>query len=242
MRTFQTLDEAFQEIERDVYKGIPTKSSRVQQRLEEHTTRERMGYEYTIMDGWPQTPCELVDWAIPRLPFWKAHHEEITRWIRAEMDIRLNASHFLPNTEQIPDRIHPALKSTFEGNWPSYTYAERLMGMEPALKAALIENKDTRRAFWPIFRPEDAIRSVDPTRVPCSLGYQFIVRNLRGSDRLLMFYLSRSVDFDTFWLSDIWLARQIQQKMAFELNLEPGYLSHFIISFHSFNVDGEEIY
>jgi thymidylate synthase len=114
--------------------------------------------------------------------------------------------------------------------------------MDAAVIAALRKNRDSRRVFWPIFRPEDAIRAGAPTRIPCSLGYQFVLRELAGDERLLLFYLSRSVDFDTFWLSDLWLAHKMQVHVAGELSTNVGYLSHFIISFHSFAVNDQEIY
>lgn len=242
MRTFQSLDEAFQEIQRDVYKGVPIKSSRVQQRLEGHMVRERMGYEYTIAEGgFPADVTELMKWAAPRLPFWEAHYNDILSWLVAEETARIYPDNRL-FMKDATEALHPALKSTFEGNWPAYTYHERLLGMEPSMLSALMKAPDTRRAFWPIYRPEDGVRSSSPTRIPCSLGYQFVIRNLGGVDRLLMFYLSRSVDFDTFWLSDLWLAHTLQERLAYQLDVEMGYLSHYIVSFHSFSVDSQEIY
>ena len=101
---------------------------------------------------------------------------------------------------------------------------------------ALKKNPDSRRVYWPIFRTKDSLRAGAPSRIPCSLGYQAMIRKVGGTDHLILTYLQRSADFDRFWLSDIWLARKFQLNLAEALQIQGGALIHFIISFHSFDV------
>lgn len=240
MRNYMTLEEAASEIGRDVYKGTPQVSSRVQQKLGEFRGRERLSYEYSIRGGWPGDAEELVALGVKlELPIFQQHPDAMRRWLNAELFSRVYPELALG---QQNDLDHPSLVSTIEGNWPSYIYAERLLGMMPTLLTALEENPDTRRAFWPIFRPEDAIRSMAPTRVPCSLGYQALLRRVGEQTHLIWVYLQRSADYDHFWLSDVWLARQLQVELAGRLKVVPGVFIHYVISFHSFLIEGQEVY
>lgn len=248
MRYFTSLEEAGEEIKRDVYKGTPVTSSRVQQfegiDLNGH---ERVAYEYGILKDFPIGETDLV--ALGQklgLPLYLEHPLDMETWLREERWNRLWRKewwYFPP-----PEKQHPALRNTLEGEYPAYTYGERLEGALEALVATLARNPDSRRAYWPVFRPEDAIRAMRPTRIPCTLGYQVMIRVVGDKMKLLMIYYQRSSDFDTFWLSDIWLARQFQEAICDRLNriapleeLTCGMLMHFIASFHSFN-NREEIY
>lgn len=241
MRVFETLADAADELRRDVYKGAPLTSTRVQQRTGiELPGRERLAYTYSILGGWPNGAADLVALGA-NLGFkpYVEHPAEMLQWLCAE---RTNRLYLFPPHDHKPELLHPALKTTLEGNWPSYTYPERLIGADETMIQALREQPDSRRAFWPIFRPEDAGRMGAPTRIPCSLGYQAMLRQVGGSTRLILFYLQRSADFDNFWLSDIWLARQFQEHLAHDLDVAPGQLVHMVISLHSFEVEGSEVY
>lgn len=239
MRVFETVADAISEIRRDVYKGTPLVSSRVQQRVGENLPgRERLGYSYSILGGWPDSPVHLVDVAVKQgLTFWGKHQDSIIDWLYAEESAREFSV-----LGEATEKKHPALQSTFEGNWPAYTYSERLLGAIVAMENALSQSPDSRRAGWPIFRTEDAIRAGAPTRIPCSLYYQSILRKVGNEEHLMMFYVSRSCDYDTFWLSDIYLAHRFQLALAERLGKVPGQLVHMIISFHSFQVENTEIY
>lgn len=240
MRVFETVSEAISEVRRDIYKGTPLMSSRVQQQTgKELPGRERLGYSYSIAGGWPETPQELVALAADSgMTFWQKGQSSLIAWLNLERENRLMNTVVLDPVE----RFHPALKSTFEGNWPSYLYSERLLGALDAMEGALSDSPDSRRAGWPIFRPEDAIRAGAPTRIPCSLYYQAVIRKVGAEEHLMLFYVSRSVDFDVFWISDIWLAHEFQKTLAKRLKRIPGQLVHMVISFHSFLIEGTEIY
>lgn len=245
MRLFQNLHEAESEIRRDLAKGTPVTSSRVQQRTGlELKGRERLGYEYAIESlSDVMTVKDLIEFGKERgFPLYLKDPEGMGQWVASEILARLDPNWYRDRFTEPTEKLNPALISTLEGNHPSYTYTERLTGAVNSLARDIKRSPDTRRAFWPIFRYEDAIRASEPTRIPCSLGYQTIVREGASQPELMLFYLERSCDFDNFWLSDVFLARAFQLAVAESTGYAPGQLVHFIISFHSFQVEDQEIY
>lgn len=243
MRVFDTLQQAALEIRRDLAKGTQMDFSRVQQHVGVSLPgRERTSYEYTVRgEGFPASQFDLVRLGAEMgfKPF-KEHPQEMGWWLDHELDQRIHPGSYLGC--QPSELSNPLLRSTVEGNFFSYTYRERLLGMKESLLAALMKSPDSRRAFWPIFRPEDAIRASEATRIPCSLGYEAMLRQVDGKTKLMFFYLQRSCDFDRFWLSDIWMAAQIGGYLARELGTELGAVHHYILSLHSFETDLQEIY
>jgi thymidylate synthase len=224
------------------------RSTRVQQNTGlELTARERLGYQYSILNM-TEDMDELMEIGKKYLPFYREYEKDIREWLSDEMHRRLTPAHYFnaSSNREDPDYseiLHPFLRKTLEGNAPSYTYQQRLQGAAVHHVRALKKNPDTRRAFWPIYRGLDGTRMSDPTRIPCSLGYQPIIRDLGdGTQKLNMFYLERSCDYDRFWLTDVFLASKYQSMIAQRLDVPKGSLIHYIISFHSFTVDNEEIY
>ena len=247
MRQFIDICEAESEIRRDVYKGTKVTSSRVQQSTNLNINgRERINYSYSILDTTRYgTISEIVDFGRQR-GFQIYQETTIRDWLEREITHRVNPDAF-KDPSIFTEKYHPALKQTFEGNSPSYTYTERLHGAVDFLAHELSSHPDSRRAYWPIFDQRDARRAYLPTRVPCSLGYQVMIRQVGSHPQLMLFYLQRSCDFDTFWLSDIWLAMRFQEAIYGKLlkhydDLLLGQFVHIILSLHSFKVENEEIY
>lgn len=240
MRLYLNLSEALSEIQRDLAKGPKVLSSRVQQRThEELPGRELLGYSYTIEKGGiPWLADEIVEVGkAMKFPLWLDNSRRMRDWMESEWTTRREGELAIAQ-----DYRHPALKTAYEGNWPSYTYGERLNGSINAMTTALMNTPDSRRAFWPIFEKHDALRSAAPTRVPCSLGYQAIIRNTQDGPQLVLIYMQRSADFDAFFLSDIWFANRFQHELADQLSVPAGQFIHFVSSLHSFTVEGTEIY
>lgn len=241
MRLYLTLAEAMSEIQRDIAKGPKLTSTRVQQRVhQELPGRELLGYSYSLeAAGIPDDAAEIIQLG-RQLGFKTFSHDEkqLAAWFDQEVYLRISGQ----LTSEANELDHPALASTLEGNWPAYTYQERLVGMLVMMTTTLSRNPDSRRAYWPIYRAEDAFRAMAPTRIPCSLGYQALIRQTINGPRLIFIYSQRSADFDTFLLSDIYLASQLQKYLAKTLRLEAGPLIHMIHSLHSFAVEGTEVY
>jgi hypothetical protein len=97
----------------------------------------------------------------------------------------------------------------------------------------LQESTYTRQAYLPVWFPEDT-GAVHGERVPCSLGYHFMVRNGRISCR----YFIRSCDFLRHFRDDVYLAARLTQWIGDRLEgIKPGNLTMVIGSLHVF--DGE---
>lgn len=95
----------------------------------------------------------------------------------------------------------------------------------------------TRQAFLPMFFPEDT-GAVHRGRAPCSLGWQFIVRD----DRLHCIYYLRSCDFINHWRNDLyfavrlmmWIHERLCEKSDDWQGVDLGTLTTHITSFHCF--------
>jgi len=102
----------------------------------------------------------------------------------------------------------------------------------------LIKDPYTRQAYLPIWFPEDT-GSVNNQRVPCTLGYHFIMRD----NKLHITYYIRSCDYLRHFRDDIYLAARLLQwvlemlkidNMKFWSHVSPGDLNMYIVSLHIF--------
>lgn len=128
---------------------------------------------------------------------------------------------------------------TYEGrdNWGiRYRYGDLL-----DVLALLDQDPYTRQAYLPIFFPEDT-GAVHGGRIPCSLGYHFMLR----AGKLHCWYDIRSCDYVRHFRDDIYLAARLQlwvleQMVELELrgdkpqvwvDVDPGNLYMSIHSLH----------
>lgn len=101
----------------------------------------------------------------------------------------------------------------------------------------LVREPDTRQAVLPMFFPEDT-GAVHGDRVPCSLFWQFIMRD----GELHMVYTLRSVDVWNHWRNDLYMAVRLLLWVLDECRVQsedwygitPGTLTTHITSFHLF--------
>lgn len=105
----------------------------------------------------------------------------------------------------------------------------------------LIREPDTRQAFLPVWFPEDT-GNITGVRVPCTIGYHFILRN----ERLHCVYYIRSCDALRHFRDDVYLAWKLSQWIITRLLLNDperymkyklGELNMHITSFHCFKGD-----
>ena len=95
----------------------------------------------------------------------------------------------------------------------------------------------TRQAYMPVFFPEDT-GGHHGGRMPCSLGYHFILRG----DRLHIVYYLRSCDFVRHFKDDIyltvrlqlWLLDQMRARSSDWRGVKPGTFTMHITSLHCF--------
>lgn len=102
----------------------------------------------------------------------------------------------------------------------------------------LLRKKGTRQAYLPLWFPEDT-GAIEDQRVPCTLGYQFIIRN----DELNIVYLMRSCDIYRHFTNDVYMAVRLAQHVLSYLprTISMGRLNMSITSLHGFYGDTEEI-
>lgn len=97
----------------------------------------------------------------------------------------------------------------------------------------LQKNPLTRQAYLPIWFPEDT-GAVDGQRVPCTLGYHFLIR--RG--KLDIVYNMRSCDLLRHFRDDVYMAGRLAQWVCSRLTgVQPGDLVMHISSLHFFRGD-----
>ena len=95
----------------------------------------------------------------------------------------------------------------------------------------------TRQAYLPIWFPEDT-GATQGQRVPCSLGYHFIVRE----GRLHLQYNLRSVEVYRHFHNDVYMAVRLAQWVAEQVGVEElGWLTMHMVSFHGFVGDSDRI-
>ena len=143
-----------------------------------------------------------------------------------------------------PERFWPKFAGT-----PNVRYANRGIryhyGDLLDVVNLLIKSPLTRQAFLPVWFPEDT-GSVLGQRVPCSLGYHFMIRN----GFLNCTYMLRSCDFIRHFRDDIYMAGRLMQWVCERFNargfneeellsshIEPGYLTTHIMNLHAFAGD-----
>jgi thymidylate synthase-like protein len=101
----------------------------------------------------------------------------------------------------------------------------------------LIQNPLTRQAYLPVFFPEDT-GAVHEERIPCTLGYHFIVRN----NKLNCIYYLRSCDFVRYFRDDVYMAGRLAQWVWSKIRtthptIDVGKLLVHITSLHVMNGD-----
>lgn len=107
----------------------------------------------------------------------------------------------------------------------------------------LATDQGTRQAYLPIWFPEDT-GSTEGQRVPCSLGYHFIIRD----GVLHCQYNLRSCEIYRHFTNDIYMAVRLAQWVVEQLHevhgmddLRVGQLTTHIVSLHGFTGDKSKI-
>lgn len=125
------------------------------------------------------------------------------------------------------DRINQVISNT-KGTW---SIIDRVI-------FELKRNPDTRQAIIPIFRAQDVAGIGGEFRIPCSMYYDFLIReNAKGEKQLNICYHQRSSDFVTHFGNDVYLAWKLMEYIAGILEIKPGYLFHTLDSIHSYKKD-----
>ena len=145
---------------------------------------------------------------------WRISAIEEVRWVL------LNCLPFLdlkkPTAEQALAMLQhsPTARKLPTASRFTHTYQERYWPAGRGIRydygdlddvvALLLRQPYTRQAWLPIFFPEDT-GAVHRGRIPCTLGYQFMLRD----DRLHMWYVIRSCDYVRHFRDDLYLSARL---------------------------------
>jgi hypothetical protein len=205
----------------------------------------------------PKTPQEAVDLVEPQMPWAEDHFGErvsgdplnpppsAERWLggaQADKHRTIDEGGERVYSHTYPERFWPR-KAGEVGRDPQFHGHMGIRFDYGDLRDVvnqLAREPLTRQAYLPVWFPEDT-GAVHKERVPCTLGYHFMIRQ----DRLNITYLIRSVDFIRHFRDDVYLAMRLAQWMVDQLrpaympDLEPtiGHLTMHIMSLHAFEGD-----
>ena len=121
----------------------------------------------------------------------------------------------------------------------SHTYMERYWGKvaQPDVIADYLKkNKGTRQAYFPVWwDEEDAQHRADGNRIPCTLGYLFMIRE----DIMHITYYIRSQDLLRHFRNDIHLTVRLAQWVRDKIgsHIRMGQLTMHVGSLHLFQTD-----
>ena len=251
-RIFRNCGEMIREMDRELStSGLTVRVKHYQnQRLEgdDQLTKELIGVNFIITH-----PLEGVRDMLEYMYF--AEFEKIEAYCAQEIRDRISPTRLNPgNSWEIRMDLWQKLLSRDQKGKFDYTYSERLHPLAPdyagegrasynqlenAIKA-LVEDEHSRRAMVMIFTPEDTLHSVGvATRIPCSVSYQFLIRN----GMLHCVYYIRSNDYFKHFAIDIALTAMMMDWMAYRLraeaypDLQLGHLHYFAGSLHAYHED-----
>lgn len=229
MRIYDNCYELASEIMRDVNEmGIVVHPLSMQNKDvsddENFKTKELINYSYCLKK-------------LEREDVFFIFDETSKKWLPLELAERLSSVYINPGNAY---KIRPHVWREFineEGEF-DYSYNERI---EPSRNLDLVlkelrRNPDSRQAIIAIWdRNIDVKYLGGKKRVPCSIYYQFLIRN----GKLHIIYSQRSADLVTHLFNDIWLAFRFKSEIAKFLGYEDGFLYHNIGSLHVYKKDWE---
>lgn len=138
-----------------------------------------------------------------------------------------------------PKGLNPGSPFCDSTQWHGYRFE---LGDLDDVVTQLASEPGTRQAYLPIWFPEDT-GATSGQRVPCSLGYHFIIRN----GILHCQYNLRSCEIYRHFTNDIYMAVRLAQwvgeqlAMTHNLDVTMGQLTTHIVSLHGFVGDTAKI-
>jgi thymidylate synthase len=222
MRIFQNCLEAQKEIERTLFEmGVEVQPYSMQDKVvihdEDYLTKELQGYSYSILkfDDMDNMKGLNLNWALA--DFEERIMNQIVNPGKA-WEIREEVwGEFLSEEE----RFH-------------YTYNERIRTqLDPVIDELRI-HPTTRQAIIEIHNNIFDLQNMGgQRRLPCSLSYQFLLRD----DKLDIYYMMRSCDFLVHWVHDVWHAITLLMYVSRQVGVDYGKFMHYITSFHAYAKD-----
>ena len=240
MRIFKDCEIMIKEIDRELLvQGISVAVSHYQnQKLEgdEQITKELVGVSFIISKPLRKRK-EMLEFV------FKAEAQKIENYCIQEHKDRTTGAALNPGESY---KIRQDMWQKFMVNDEThfdYTYSERMWNKIGRIIKTLAEDKHSRQAVLQIFEPEDLEKTGGDTRIPCSVDYNFMIRN----DRLHLIYHMRSNDYFGHFPIDIWLAAELMKYVADILKeqvyseLKYGPVIYFANSLHAYDWDLKKV-
>lgn len=240
MRIYINAEEMIEETKRDLAEmGIVVRPATMQDKYvkgnPDYETRELQNYSYCLLDAKSQDiPGVIQPWADAEF------EERVTDPFLRHEEYGLSTPNFINPGKAWELRPEVWTEYLHEGKM-AYTYNELLWKNDQLMKimGALINDPDSRQLWVSLWNPEkdpDFLGGI--SRVPCSLGYAFQVRD----GKLNMHYVMRSCDFATHFRNDVYLAIKLLEWVAEKTHYPVGSFTHTIFSLHVYNKDVEGVF
>ncbi|HJX50136.1 MAG TPA: hypothetical protein VJ438_01605 [Candidatus Nanoarchaeia archaeon] len=144
--------------------------------------------------------------------------ESIDKNHKERIEMLMNLGDKFVNEKLIPFNTH-------------YTYNERIHYQIPFILSNIRGkgSEANRQAFLSIWDPEKDVAVIGIKEIPCSIGYQFFLRE----NILHMVYYMRSLDIE-IWPNDMYLSNRVHRYFADKIDCAIGRIDFLIGSFHSF--------
>lgn len=232
MRLYQDCLEMIKEVQRDLKEmGIFYQSETVQDKFvgkdKNFETLELVGYAYTLTSY--KNLEEMLNFS------GKINRE----WIDREIEDRLNLSLVNKNPGHAWKCNADLWEKFIRDGKFSYSYSERWQEQIPYVINELRLRKNSRQAMITMYdRHQDMLNWGGKDRVPCSVSYQFLIRE----NKLVCIYNQRSCDFQNFFAADVYFTIKLQEFIARQVKIESGDFIHFLGSLHAFRKDLKEVF
>lgn len=241
MRIYQTLYDAVNETARDLkVRGITVRCKSYQDKKlegDDQLVKELIGVAFKV-DKPLLHREEVIHYLFPD----EEEAKKIIKYCKQEIKDRTSGIPMNPGNSY---KIRADLWNNFlEGTGKfSYQYAERLWTNEQFEHVinTLRNDENTRQAILSIWNPDidmDGTKTGGLSRVPCSIFYQFLIRN----NRLHCIYFLRSNDMLSHHGIDLYVCTGIMEYVVKRLkdiypNLKVGSLTYECGSLHEFNFE-----
>jgi thymidylate synthase len=242
MRIFANCKEAIKETERDLFEmGITVHPQTMQDKIvkdnPKYKTLELSPYGFQIVEGGQKDKQEFIGY------LFESAASRIISWADAEFSERILKYQRpnIPNGALNPGKaweLRADIWSEYIHNEHfAYSYAERFGEQLARAVHELQVRPESRQVIMQMYNYGLDQRHWGATaRVPCSLNYQFLIRE----NRLSMIYTMRSNDFLTFFSTDNYMAMLMQEFVAKEVEVELGRYTFFTGSLHAYHKDMEK--
>lgn len=221
MRIYRNAVEAITDIGRELKKcatvvHTQTMQNKVVGNLPEFATKEIQAFDFTILDTSDKDQMPNVT----------------LEWLKAEFKERVSPTQVNPGEAFLlrPEVWNEFLNDDIQFD---YTYSERMHWQLDAVVNELALHPETRQAIIQIHDRNIDQERMGLKRIPCSMYYQFMLRD----GKLDVIYNMRSTDFATHFQNDIWLAAELRNWIAEKIGVQPGKFIMFASSLHIYKKD-----